>query len=86
MKTVNFELASDITAFLVEKEGSCTGLWSGKLSKADQLSILGGYYGKGLICVNGETEMITHHVKTCFGTDSNITARSSFGGQIRRQG
>jgi hypothetical protein len=82
MNFTNFDAVESTTAFLLEKTGSCLGLWRGRMSKADQMLHLGVYLGKGLIVVNGGDETITHWVKVCFGTDTDVTRKCKFGGPV----
>ncbi len=75
----NFDTAASITVFLMENTGTCQGVWWGRLKKTEQIRILGQYFGKGLLCIDGGREVIEHHVKVCFGTDTDVTKRAKFG-------
>lgn len=48
------------------------------MTKAEQVKTFGVYIGKGTIWVDGEQEVIEHHVKVCFGTDTEVTKTIRF--------
>jgi hypothetical protein len=71
------DYAANLAIFLTEKTGSCLGTWAGKLTAAEQRSLMGRALGKGRIVVDGERETVANRVKVCFGMDSddrNVTA------------
>ena len=80
MLAANYKTAEQIVQFLVQETNSCLGNWTGKMSKQQQLTILGHYFGKGTIHIDGITETIDHIVKVSFGQDSAITKSMSFTG------
>lgn len=45
------------------------------MTAAEQRALFGRFLGKGLLEINGTAETVEHHVKVCFGTDSDCTAR-----------
>lgn len=73
-----FEIAANLAAFLTEKTGRATGVFKGRLLKAQQISLFGRYLGKGLIHIDGSNETVSHTVSRCFGLDYEITFASSW--------
>jgi hypothetical protein len=69
------DYAANLALFLQEKTGTIFGEWDGRMTAAEQRALFGRFLGKGLLCINGLTEVVEHHVKVCFGTDSDCTAR-----------
>lgn len=78
----DFDLAARLSLFLTEHTGSPSGHHATKLCKNDQLSLIGRYMGRGLLVFDGKTETIRHQIKTCFGTDYDITSEIKFDGTI----
>lgn len=76
------DYAANVALFLIEKTNSCTGFWSGKLLKAEQVDLFGTYLGRGTLLIDGATETITHSIKVCFGTDTSWTAQIKFDGSV----
>jgi hypothetical protein len=68
------DYAANLALFLTEKTGSCLKSWSGRLTAAEQRALFGRFLGKGKIWIDGANETIEHHVKVCFGLDSECTA------------
>ena len=66
--------ASDTSAalafFLVEQGKPVYGMWTGKLSSADQRTLFGSFIGKGRIVIDGGNEKIHHLVTIAFGQDA----------------
>lgn len=79
---MNYELASKVTEFLVERTDTCLGYWAGKMTKKEQIDLFGYYFGKGLIVISGANEIIEHKTKVCFGTDTETTKICSFTGKL----
>ena len=74
------DYAANVALFLLEKTGSVFGQWKGKLSAAEQRSLLGRFLGKGTIVIDGANETICNRVKVCFGLDyddRNVTKFSA---------
>jgi hypothetical protein len=69
------DYAANLALFLQEKVGSIFGEWDGRMTAAEQRALFGRFLGKGLLTINGDKEIVEHHVKVCFGTDSDCTAR-----------
>tara|TARA_Y100001973_G_scaffold98482_1_gene156151 strand:+ start:726 stop:1064 length:339 start_codon:yes stop_codon:yes gene_type:complete len=76
MNTVKsrYDVAANITLFLLENGESIFGRWCGKMKAADQRALFGCFLGKGRIEVNGENDEIKHWVTVCFGTDYDTNA------------
>lgn len=76
METLTQTFITNLTFFLLEKKGSTSGLWSGKMTAHDQRALFGRFIGKGRIVVDGYNQIIFNRVKVCFGLDyedKNIT-------------
>ena len=69
------DYAANLALFLLDRTGSIFGTWAGHMPAAEQRALFGRFLGKGKLWINGEDETIEHHVKVCFGTDSDCTAR-----------
>ena len=67
--------AASLALFLLEKTGTVLGAWSGRLTAAEQRALFGRFLGKGKLWIDGAAETVEHHVKVCFGLDSECTAR-----------
>lgn len=70
------EYAANLAFFLLEKTGKTTGLWSGKMTAAEQRNLFGRFLGKGRIVIDGYNEIIFNRVQVCFGhdyDDRNVT-------------
>lgn len=67
------DIASNLALFLTERTGSCLGAWRGRLTAAEQRALLGRFVGKGVLWIDGAAETVEHHVKVCFGTDTDCT-------------
>lgn len=67
--TTAIDYAANLALFLVEKVGSCTGAWQGRLTAAEQRALFGRFLGKGRIVINGREETVCNRVKVCFGLD-----------------
>lgn len=65
--------AANLALFLTERTGSCMKTWRGHLRAAEQRELFGRFLGKGKIWIDGADETIEHHVKVCFGTDTDCT-------------
>lgn len=63
------DYAAALALFLLEKTGSVWGVWSGRMTAAEQRGLFGQYLGKGRIIIDGERETICNRVKVCFGHD-----------------
>lgn len=68
------DYAANLAIFLTERTGSCLKTWSGHLRAAEQRALFGRFLGKGKLWIDGAHETIEHHVKVCFGTDTECTA------------
>lgn len=68
------DYAANLALFLQDKTGSIFGTWQGRMSAKEQRALFGRFIGKGLLYINGTEEIIEHHVKVCFGLDSERTA------------
>lgn len=73
------DYAANLALFLTEKTGSCLKSWAGRLTAAEQRALFGRFLGKGKIRINGAEETIEHHVKVCFGTDTDCTFSRKWG-------
>lgn len=74
------DYAAKLALFLTNKLGTCFGIWSGKLTAAEQRELFGRYIGKGNIVIDGSDETVCNRVKVCFGLDyddRNITKWSA---------
>ena len=69
---------ANLALFLTERTGSCLNTWSGKLTAAEQRALFGRYIGKGKIWIDGANETVEHHVKVCFGADTDCTFSSAW--------
>ena len=76
---MNADYAANLAIFLTEKTGSCLKTWSGHLPAAEQRALIGRFIGKGKIWIDGANETIEHHVKVCFGTDTDCTFSRKWG-------
>lgn len=61
--------AEQLALFLLENTGSIFGVWSGRMTAAEQRALFGQFLGKGIIIIDGEKETICNRVKVCFGLD-----------------
>lgn len=68
------DYAANLAIFLQAHTGSIFGNWQGRLSAKEQRALFGLFLGKGLLYIDGKEEVIEHHIKTCFGLDSERTA------------
>jgi hypothetical protein len=82
----DYTLTENLTAFLMSNCGSVFSVWSGKMSKKDQTNLLGHYFGKGLIVIDGNKETVKHYVRTAFGSDCTITDCMHFNGVLTVSG
>jgi hypothetical protein len=73
------DYAANLALFLTEKTGSCLKSWSGRLTAAEQRALFGRFLGKGKIWIDGANETIEHHVKVCFGLDSECNFSRKWG-------
>ena len=69
------DFVGNLGAFLIENTGSVFGSWAGKMPAKDQRKLFGRFLGKGRVYISGSGERIEHHVKVCFGLDSDMTER-----------
>lgn len=69
------DYAANLALFLQEKTGTIFGEWDGRMTAAEQRALFGRFLGKGRLYINGLAETVEHHVKVCFGMDSECTAR-----------
>jgi hypothetical protein len=67
------DIPANLALFLTERTGSCLKTWSGKLTATEQRALFGKFLGKGKIWIDGANETIEHHVKVCFGADTECT-------------
>ena len=74
MTKTTIDRAAMLALFLTERTGSCLKVWSGKLTAAEQRALLGRFLGKGKVWIDGANETVEHHVKVCFGADTECTA------------
>lgn len=72
---VDHDFISNLCMFLIENTGSVFGSWDGRMPAKDQRALFGRFLGKGRLYISGSGERIEHHVKVCFGLDSDMTAR-----------
>jgi hypothetical protein len=72
MITTPTDYAANLAFFLLEKTGSVSGAWQGRMTAADQRKLFGQFLGKGLIVIDGRTEQVQHIVKVCFGLDWDV--------------
>lgn len=68
------ELAAKIGMFLVTRTGRCNGQWSGKLLAAEQRALLGRYFGRGTLIIDGARERIRYQVERLFGAGTDTRA------------
>ncbi|KWK61849.1 hypothetical protein WM15_13005 [Burkholderia ubonensis] len=61
------EQATKIGLFLVNRTGQCTGKWRGKLLADEQRALLGRYFGRGTLIIDGARERIRYQVEHLFG-------------------
>ncbi|KGC70209.1 MULTISPECIES: hypothetical protein [Burkholderia] len=61
------EQATKIGLFLVNRTGQCTGKWRGKLLADEQRALLGRYFGRGTLTIDGARERIRYQVEHLFG-------------------
>ncbi len=74
------DYAANVAFFLQEKTGSILGRWKGKLSAVEQRKLMGRFFGKGTIVIDGAQETVCNRVKVCFGQDwddRNVTKFSA---------
>ena len=74
MTTTNIDYAANLAFFLLEKTGSVTGAWEGRMTAVEQRNLFGQFLGKGLIVICGKTEVVQHIIKVCFGQDWDVKA------------
>ena len=67
------DIAANLALFLTERTGSCLGRWHGHMPADQQRALLGRYIGKGTLWIDGSAETVEHHVKVCFGHDTDCT-------------
>ncbi len=67
------DYAANLAIFLTERTGSCLKTWNGHLRAAEQRALFGRFLGKGRLWIDGANETIEHHVKVCFGADTDCT-------------
>lgn len=68
------ELAAKIGMFLVNRTGRCNGQWRGKLLAAEQRALLGRYFGRGTLIIDGTRERIRYQVERLFGAGTDTKA------------
>lgn len=68
------ELAAKIGMFLVTRTGRCNGQWRGKLLAAEQRALLGRYFGRGTLIIDGARERIRYQVERLFGAGTDTRA------------
>ena len=73
-----FTIVANLANFLQETNGSVLTKWNGKLTAKQQRDMFGKYLGKGRIYIDGNNETIAHHIKVCFGLDSDVTFYSKW--------
>jgi hypothetical protein len=73
-RRVEMDYSANLALFLQDKTGSIFGDWQGRLLAKEQRALFGRFLGKGLLYIDGKEEVIEHHVKVCFGLDSERTA------------
>ncbi|WP_049098116.1 hypothetical protein [Burkholderia cepacia] len=61
------ELAAKLGLFLVNRTGKCNGKWRGKLLAAEQRALLGRYFGRGTLVIDGARARIRYQVERLFG-------------------
>ena len=82
MAQSTIDYAANLALFLLEHTGSIYGEWRGKMKAADQRELMGRYFGKGTIVINGLNETVLNRVSVCFGhdwDDRNIATFASLG-------
>ena len=73
-----FEIAENLTAYLVNKTGSVFNRVSFKMNAKEQRELFGSYLGKGTIIIDGNEERLIHQVSVCFGQDYDNTFDKSW--------
>jgi hypothetical protein len=68
------EPAAKIGMFLVTRTGRCNGQWRGKLLAAEQRALLGRYFGRGTLIIDGARERIRYQVERLFGAGTDTRA------------
>ena len=72
------DYAANLALFLTERRGSPLAVWKGRLSAAEQRSLIGRVVGRGTFVIDGASERIEHWVSVCFGTDADTTLDRSW--------
>lgn len=86
-QNMRYDLAAKIGLFLVGKGLKVWDVWTGRLTKAEQLEAFGFYMGKGLVTVDGGSDEISMTVKVCFGLDwADVFYVSAQNGWCRAEG
>lgn len=70
------DTAAKLASFLQETTGSVFGTWEGHMPAAKQRELMGRFFGKGKIFIDGNLEVVKYTVRVCFGTDYNQTSFS----------
>jgi hypothetical protein len=65
--------AANMAFFLLVNQGSIYSHWAGHMLAGDQRLLFGQFLGKGLVEINGETELLEHTKKIAFGLDWDVT-------------
>ena len=73
-----FQIAENLTAYLVNKTGSVLNRVSIKMNAKEQRELFGSYLGKGTIIIDGNEERLIHQVSVCFGQDYDNTFDKSW--------
>ncbi|PZR41187.1 MULTISPECIES: hypothetical protein [Burkholderiaceae] len=68
------ELATKIGLFLVSRTGRWNGQWRGKLLADEQRALLGRYFGRGTLIIDGARERIRYQVERLFGGGTDTKA------------
>lgn len=61
------ERAARIGLFLTNRAGHCHGSWRGKLLAEEQRALLGRYFGRGTLTIDGTTARVRYQVERLHG-------------------
>lgn len=68
------QLAAKIGLFLVQRTGQRDGKWRGKLLADEQRALLGRYFGRGTLVIDGARERVRYQVERLFGGGIDVKA------------
>ncbi|EGD01115.1 hypothetical protein C6Q28_17020 [Burkholderia multivorans] len=68
------EQAAKLRLFLVNRIGNCNGKWRGKLRAEEQRALLGRYFGRGTLVIDGARARVRYQVEHMFGGEVETKA------------